>query len=219
MPSSRSGVATCHRATINTNAKSMVKPAYTAPTCLVREVAPVLDEPAGLSVVTSNRMAVQTLVSEQEYLAMHFEHDAEWVDGEVIERSFPMRDHARAQVELVLVTPSHYGGKSLYRYTELRVRIGTHYRVIDFCIYKDRPSAQCPTVPPFLAVEILSPDDAMSKVVSKFAEYAAWGVAQIWLADPMSRQFYRYDRRLVPMDELSVPELGLHITPDALFVE
>jgi Uma2 family endonuclease len=44
------------------------------------------------------------------------------------------------------------------------------------------------TTPPFIVIEILSPEDRMSRVRKKIDEYLAFGVAYVWLADPDARR-------------------------------
>ncbi len=45
-----------------------------------------------------------------------------------------------------------------------------------FGALRTRLAARFATAPPFLAVEILSPDDRMSRVAPKIQEYFQWGV-------------------------------------------
>lgn len=42
--------------------------------------------------------------------------------------------------------------------------------------------------PPFIAIEILSPQDRMLRVRAKIDEYLAFGVAYVWLIDPKRRR-------------------------------
>jgi hypothetical protein len=65
-----------------------------------------------------------------------------------------------------------------------RIRIAPRkYRVPDVCVYKQpAPRDPIPSTPPFIAIEILSPEDRMSRVRKKIDEYLAFGVA-VRLAD------------------------------------
>lgn len=47
-------------------------------------------------------------------------------------------------------------------------------------------------IAPELIVEVLSPDDAWSKVMEKLEEYFAIGVLAVWVADPKRQQVYVY---------------------------
>jgi Uma2 family endonuclease len=50
--------------------------------------------------------------------------------------------------------------------------------------------------PPTLAVEVLSPNDRMSKVNRRISQFLAWGVALVWLVDPEDKAVtvYRADK-------------------------
>jgi Uma2 family endonuclease len=157
-------------------------------------------------------MSVATMVSEEEYLSTSLEHDADWVDGEVVERSMPMWNHSRIQGRLIRLTPD-----PLIQLAELRVRLPHRFRVIDFCVYAQSPGEGVPGVPPLVAAEILSPDDKLSDVVDKLQEYVDWGVPHVWLVDPDHRHMYRFSDGLRAVDALEVPEHGIRITASALF--
>jgi Uma2 family endonuclease len=74
-----------------------------------------------------------------------------------------------------------------------------------------------PAAPPFVAIEILSPDDRMADVRDKLAEYRAWGVAHVWLVDPHSKRMYTCDAALTEVPTLKIPELGIEVTPVDIF--
>ena len=44
--------------------------------------------------------------------------------------------------------------------------------------------AEYASVPPVVAVEVLSPEDRVNKVAEKVDEYLAFGVKQVWVVDP-----------------------------------
>jgi Uma2 family endonuclease len=76
--------------------------------------------------------------------------------------------------------------------------------------------------PPDLAVEIVSPDSAVRDWRTKHAEYAAAGVREYWVADPLIRRFeayalHRKKYRLLPTDDdgrvHSKLLKGLHVKP------
>ena len=102
---------------------------------------------------------------------------------------------------------------------ELRVQVrpGLH-RIPDVSVfYPNEPQERIPATPPFVAVEILSPDDRMSEVRSKLAEYRAWGVTHVWLVDPHSKRMYTCEAGLVEVATLKLPEFGLEVTPADIF--
>ena len=48
-------------------------------------------------------------------------------------------------------------------------------------------------IPPDLAVEIISPNDMLEKVIEKIHEYFAAGVKQVWLVSQKAEEVYVYD--------------------------
>jgi Uma2 family endonuclease len=60
------------------------------------------------------------------------------------------------------------------------------FRVPDVCVTFGEPSEEVFTEPPFLCVEILSPDDSALELRLKIEEYLAFGVAFVWVVDPVA---------------------------------
>ncbi len=162
-------------------------------------------------------MVAATAVALEEYLATQFEHDAEWVDGEVIERPTPTMSHGRTQGQLCRLTPDRFGGISVHGAVELRVKVGDRYRVIDFAAYAGDWPGELPTAPPLIAAEVLSEDESMSKLVDKLEEYRQWGVRHCWVLDPIHRHLYVYDGALQAVTVLSAPEIGLEAGAAAIW--
>ena len=74
-------------------------------------------------------------------------------------------------------------------FPEQRVQINaTRYRVPDICVTIGEPDEQIFRTPPFLCIEILSPDDRMSRVLAKTADYLELGVRFVWVIDPRRRK-------------------------------
>ena len=132
-------------------------------------------------------MATKAAVSEEEYLGTSFpDLDREYRDGEILERTLADFDHAQTQGELYSFFRPLRGSHRFFPATEMRLclRPGRHV-VADLAVFwPDRPTAKPPEMPPFIVVEILSPDDRMSEVRDKLREYVEAGVRHVWLADP-----------------------------------
>ncbi|MEK7409638.1 MAG: Uma2 family endonuclease [Acidobacteriota bacterium] len=79
-------------------------------------------------------------------------------------------------------------------YTAQTIRVAaTRYRIPDLSIVAGpEPDEQIFTTPPFVCIEILSPDDRMEEVQEKIDEYLAFGVRYVWLINPRSRRAYVY---------------------------
>ena len=53
------------------------------------------------------------------------------------------------------------------------------------CVTLGEPDENVFTEAPFLCVEVLSPDDTAQELRIKVDEYLAWGVAYVWIVDPV----------------------------------
>jgi Uma2 family endonuclease len=166
-------------------------------------------------------MATKVQLPLPEYLSTSFEGpDRQFVEGEIIERAMPDVKHSRTQWLLGGVFYEIRKKFPLSGHSELRLRIGPErIRIVDFCVFfPDEPAEQIPSTPPYVTVEIVSPDDRYSELLQKLDEYWTWGVKHVWLADPSTRKLSAYDSAgLHEVTAFSLPEFELHITPTDLF--
>ena len=166
-------------------------------------------------------MATRTLVSVDEYLDMTFEDtDAEYVDGEIVERSMPEDPHSEAQVRLIQLFTPFCGQASLHLRTELRLRVSaTRVRVADFVVIRgDKPSELVPTTPPLVIAEIVSRHDSHTEITRKLEEYRDWGVAHVWLIDPWVKRLYVFkDGDFSTVQGFRLPELGVEVSSEEIF--
>jgi Uma2 family endonuclease len=165
-------------------------------------------------------MGAKTAISVEEYLRTSYSGlDREYRDGEVLERALPDRLHSYVQGLLSAIFIAQRVALKLFVYPEMRVKIRTGvYLIPDISVY--HPSAPQPLVPdnpPFVAIEILSPDDRMSEVLEKLDEYRQWGVPHVWLVDPHSKRLYTCEAALTNVPTLRIPELGLEVQPSDIF--
>jgi Uma2 family endonuclease len=78
------------------------------------------------------------------------------------------------------------------------------------------------TQPPLIAIEILSPEDRLSAMQAKAAEYRRFGIENIWIIDPEPRIAYRYTGSAldeVRNGELAVPGTSIRVSLDEMFAE
>jgi Uma2 family endonuclease len=136
-------------------------------------------------------MRTPLLVSEHEYLTSTYQPDREYDDGELQERNLGERPHSILQGEFFgFFRDLRKGRPTVRAFIEQRIRIAPgKYRIPDVCVYKEpAPREGIFNTPPFIAIEILSPEDTMSRVRKKIDEYLAFGVAYVWLIDPYRRR-------------------------------
>ena len=135
-------------------------------------------------------METPTLVSEEEYLHSSYDPDCELVDGQLLERNVGERNHSALQVELAFFFRGRWKQWRLRAFTEQRIRLARgRYRIPDVCVYQE-PTPRDPvfSTPPFIAIEILSPDDRMSRIRRKIDECLAFGVPYVWVIEPEARK-------------------------------
>jgi Uma2 family endonuclease len=134
-------------------------------------------------------MATTNLVNVEEYLHSTFEHDAEYVEGRIVYRAVPQKTHSKTQsfFDRTLHQVGHPLGYHVFVEQRLRTQHNpARYRIPDVCLTFGEPDEEIFTTPPFLCVEILSPDDVALELRMKVAEYLRFGVRFVWVVDPVS---------------------------------
>ena len=137
-------------------------------------------------------MAQALLISVDEYLRTSFRPDRDFIDGEVQERSWGDRNHSTLQVALVAVFHLNRNIWNVLPLPEQRVQVSdTRFRVPDLCIVrKEDPRDQIVRFAPLICIEILSPEDTLSRLQARVDDYVAFGVDHIWVIDPSTRHAY-----------------------------
>jgi Uma2 family endonuclease len=140
-------------------------------------------------------MPAETLVSVEEYVSKTYDPDCEYVDGTLLERNMGESDHAGIQGLLVAWLLTRRKQFGIHVFPELRVQVAPgRYRVPDITVTTQKISGRILRVPPFLCVEILSPEDRAGRMEEKIDDYLRFGIAHIWLIEPRSRRAWSYGR-------------------------
>ena len=146
------------------------------------------------------------MISVEEYLSADYEVDCDYVDGEVIERNMGDRDHAWLQGILTAYFVVRRKEWNITVLPEIRIRVGpSRYRIPDIAILLGDTEEKIPTKPPFLCIEILSPDDRWSRVEGRISDFLKMGVRFVWVIDPGTRQIF-----------VATPEEGLREMKDGV---
>jgi Uma2 family endonuclease len=143
-------------------------------------------------------MSTKILMDVEEYLRTSFEgSDCEYVDGEVVERNMGGLPHGDVQLTLGSLLRRLRKTLGIRVSTEVRIQINARrFRIPDISVWRDdNIGSRIPTVTPFLAVEILSPEDRMVRVLPKIQEYLSIGVEYVWVIDPEERAALSYSRQ------------------------
>jgi Uma2 family endonuclease len=137
-------------------------------------------------------------MSVDEYLRTSFEDaDRELVDGEVVERPTGDLTHGRAEGELICLLHERAAETGIQVLPVIRIRTSpTRFRVADIGVWRAGDIGQkIPTAPPFLVVEILSPEDRLVRIQEKVQEYLAIGTDHVWVIDPEERRAIVYSQQ------------------------
>jgi Uma2 family endonuclease len=134
----------------------------------------------------------------EEYVALPEEPPYfEYLDGEVVRKPMPKRKHGRLQRQLGVqldLYSARSGGES---WSEGHVWFGQphHWRVPDIVYWApDKPQGDDDvSLPPTLAVEILSPGQPMQDLRDKCRFYRANGVDVAWAVNPDTRTVEVFD--------------------------
>jgi Uma2 family endonuclease len=148
---------------------------------------------------------VNRLISVEEYLATSFEDgDREYIDGELQENYGGEIDHS--YIQTLLAAWFHNDGKrlGLCPLIGVRTRVSpTRYRLPDVTVVKGgKPAGRVITEPPFLAIEIISPEDRLSRMEERIDDYIKFGIRFIWVIDPKTGKGYIYtDQHRIPVED------------------
>jgi Uma2 family endonuclease len=143
--------------------------------------------------------AVSELVTAEQYLHTSFEHDAEFVEGRIVERPMRTWEHASMQVFLVRELWAIDRSLGLFTVSEQRVQVRPgRFRVPDVCVVTEKPhGGRIVTMPPYLCIEILTREDSAVETLEKVREYLNFGVNWVWVIDPVSRAGQVHGRKTV----------------------
>src|SRR6185436_374833 len=132
-----------------------------------------------------------TLISVEEYLATSYRPDCDYVDGRIEERNLGEFDHSSLQTAIAAYLFARRKQWNINVVVEQRVQVSpTRFRIPDVCVVLGKTTEQVFRTPPFLCVEVLSPEDRMSRVEQRIDDYLAMGVPYVWLLDPATRRAY-----------------------------
>ena len=136
-------------------------------------------------------MDTRTLIPVEVYLTSVYRPDCDYVDGEVLERNLGERDHSYIQGALSSYFFTRRKAWGIEVFPEQRVQVKPNrFRIPDICIVLGGTKEQIFTKPPFLCIEILSPEDRISRVQERINDYFEMGVSNVWILDPAKREAF-----------------------------
>ncbi|HEV8412731.1 MAG TPA: Uma2 family endonuclease [Bryobacteraceae bacterium] len=136
-------------------------------------------------------MASRTLISVEEYLRTSYRPDCEYVDGEVVERNVGEKSHAKLQKAILLYLSAREKELGIWVIQEQRVQVSAkRFRIPDICVTLGEPNEEIFRQPPFICIEILSPEDRWPRIQQRMDDYLAMGVPYVWVLDPSNKAAY-----------------------------
>jgi Uma2 family endonuclease len=130
-------------------------------------------------------MGTRMMIPVEVYLTSVYRPDCDYVDGEVLERNLGERDHSFIQGLFVGYFYSHRRNWNIEVYPEQRVQVREkRFRIPDVCVVLGGTKEKIFITPPFLCIEILSPEDRLSRVWERIHDYFEMGVPNVWIVDP-----------------------------------
>lgn len=136
-------------------------------------------------------------MSVDEYLHTVYEPDVDYVDGVLEDRNVGEKKHGLAIYRLLLRFGQNAEKWNILPIPDVRVQVTpTRFRVPDISVFRlPEPDEQVFTHPPFLCIEILSPEDRWSRMQTRIDDYLGFGVEYVWVIDPQTRRAWVCQRR------------------------
>jgi len=138
-------------------------------------------------------MSVGTLLSIGDYLNTTYRPDCDFIDGQVVERNVGKRKHGYAQAEITGWFIQRKSTLRLQPITELRLRVAAgRVRIPDVLVAEiPIPDEEVFTTPPYLCIEVMSPDDTINGMQDRIDDYLRFGVPNVWVIDPEKHRGWR----------------------------
>ncbi len=160
------------------------------------------------------------MVPLEQYLSTSYDPDMEYVDGILVDRNVGDWTHSLIQSNLIFALTCRY--PQVYAVPALRSKTAeTRYRLPDVCVLLAIPKTKYLLDAAFVAIEILSEDDRMTRMMEKLEEYERKGVPNIWVIDPRLRKMSVYAAGAlneVRADRIATTgEPSLELTRDEIF--
>jgi Uma2 family endonuclease len=153
----------------------------------------------------SEMAAAPVFVTVEEYLRSSFSPDAEYIDGQIVERKSTMgeNDHSAWQKAIVVWFESQAVRAGIRVRPELRVQVNTFMFLIPDVTLLDRqrPVEPFATHPPIAVFEVLSRGDSLKELMEKGAHCEKMGIRTILVIDPDGPAYRFRDAKLEPLAE------------------
>jgi Uma2 family endonuclease len=163
-------------------------------------------------------------VTVEEYLHTSYRPDCDYVDGRIEERNLGEHDHGLLQAILSALFVNNRTTWQVRAVTDVRTQVkSARFRVPDVSVLRaSAPREPIIRHPQLIAIEILSPEDRLSRLQERVDDYVEFGVENIWVLDPETRRVWTADPfglHLVQNGELTVAGTPIRVVLSELFAE
>jgi Uma2 family endonuclease len=181
--------------------------------------------PSSLQRVIRMATAVQpvpALLTMEEYLHTSYSPDCDLVDGILEGRNVGEREHSVLQIAIGAWFFNRRKEWKIVVMSEQRTRVSDDsVRIPDVCLVAtSAPNEKVTLTPPLLAIEILSSEDRMKRVLVRLKDFLSMGVENIWLLDPLERCAFTFSAaglRLAEEPRLTIPGTPIYLDLPELF--
>ncbi len=137
-------------------------------------------------------MATSHQISLEDYLETAYRPDRDYVDGELEQRNVGEKEHSITQAFFIKWFGAFEEQWRLEACPEIRMRVAaTRVRIADIAVVPvGIPYEGVLSKPPVVVVEVLSPEDRVSRYQERLGDYRKMGVEHVWVVDPERREAY-----------------------------
>jgi Uma2 family endonuclease len=136
-------------------------------------------------------MATATLIPVEEYLRSSSSPDREYVEGVVLERNLGEIPHSYLQKLLCNL----FDARGVQGFAEVRTQVKpSRFRVPDVLAVRELPKTRFLRTPPYIVVEIFSPEDRVAALAGKIRDYLDFDIPNIWVVDPAWKTISNWTR-------------------------
>ena len=165
-------------------------------------------------------------ISVAEYLGTAYSPDCDYVDGLIEERNLGEWDHSSLQGNIFGFLWSRQKQWGIRVVPEQRVQVSpTRFRIPDVCVVLGEPDGQILRKPPVLCIEVLSPEDRLSRVRQRVDDYLEMGVPHVWVLDPETKTAFQItsvdgwrDVRTTSLTAVISPTLTIEVPLSEIFL-
>ena len=156
------------------------------------------------------------LLNIEKYLHTSYKPDVDFIEGELQHRNMGEYEHNKIQTLLAFLFTLNAKAWETDVVVEQRIRVSPErVRICDVVVLRaETPRERVTITPPLVCIEVLSPEDRLTRAKLVLSDYLAMGVQNIWLIDPIYRAAWTFDA--AGLHEADTTRLAVAGTPICL---